>query len=478
MAVDLLCRRQIKLGAPLWCCHKQPIVRNKSNRIFENRRMIASRCQWCHNCRSRTFVINPRAIPETSAMLKGSYSECADKNLLNSYMDLGNGSDIRGIAVGDGMNLTPLKVFFISVAFVYICKRSKQREEEKGKLNLPDNDQKIDESLRLCVGLDPRLSGPELCAAAIAGMRYAGCDEVLDGTLATTPAVFMATQLLGVFGGIMLTASHLPPDRNGMKFFTKRGGLTKEDIETILSMAASFHEKTESQDLGNAMNLLSDWLGRKESKAIDKGCIMPAYSNHLRQCILSAVNESASVPSSEDEKLPLKGMHIVVDAGNGSGGFFVDQVLTPLGATIDGSQLLDPDGTFPVHSPNPENAEAMQSAAKAVLSAGADIGIVFDTDVDRCAVVSKDGVAINRNRLIAIITEIILQQHPGTTIVTDSVTSDGLASFIASKGGKHVRYMRGYKNVINKGIQLNNEGEECHVMIETSGHGALKVRSM
>ena len=69
---------------------------------------------------------------------------------------------------------------------------------------------------------------------------------------------------------------------------------------------------------------------------------------------------------------------------------------------------------------------------------------------------------------------IVLDEHPGSTIVTDSVTSNGLAEFIKARGGRHHRFKRGYKNVINEGIKLNNKGEECHLAIETSGHGAMK----
>jgi phosphomannomutase len=89
-------------------------------------------------------------------------------------------------------------------------------------------------------------------------------------------------------------------------------------------------------------------------------------------------------------------------------------------------------------------------------------------------VIDGSGVAFNRNRLIALLAAIVLAEHPGSTIVTDSVTSDGLAAFIEARGGKHLRYMRGYKNVIDKGRALDAAGEPCHLMIETSGHGAMK----
>ncbi|MDP4291285.1 MAG: phosphomannomutase/phosphoglucomutase, partial [Bacteroidota bacterium] len=172
---------------------------------------------------------------------------------------------------------------------------------------------------------------------------------------------------------------------------------------------------------------------------------------------------------------PLRGFHIVVDAGNGSGGFFVDKVLQPLGADTTGSQFLEPDGMFPNHIPNPENEAAMESIEQAVIKNKADLGIIFDTDVDRSAAVDQTGTGINRNRLIALIATIILEEHPNTTIVTDSITSDGLTEFIEKElDGIHHRFKRGYKNVINEAIRLNEEGQKCWLAIETSGHAALR----
>ena len=102
------------------------------------------------------------------------------------------------------------------------------------------------------------------------------------------------------------------------------------------------------------------------------------------------------------------------------------------------------------------------------------MGIIFDTDVDRSAIVDRTGAPINRNALIALISAVILREHPQSTIVTDSVTSDGLAKFIADRKGVHHRFRRGYKNVINESLRLNAEGEESWLAIETSGHAALR----
>jgi phosphomannomutase len=177
----------------------------------------------------------------------------------------------------------------------------------------------------------------------------------------------------------------------------------------------------------------------------------------------------------EHYEQPLKSFKIIVDAGNGAGGFYASKVLEPLGADTTGSQFLEPDGTFPNHIPNPEDKVAMASICQAVIEHKADLGIIFDTDVDRGAAVDSLGQPLNRNHLIALIAGIVLREHPSTTIVTDSVTSDGLTEFIeADLKGVHHRFKRGYKNVIDEAIRLNQVGKESWLAIETSGHGAMK----
>lgn len=195
---------------------------------------------------------------------------------------------------------------------------------------------------------------------------------------------------------------------------------------------------------------------------------MERYAAHLRELIEKGVN-------APDYHRPLSGFHITVDAGNGAGGFYAEKVLAPLGADISGSRFLEPDGRFPNHIPNPENEEAMGFAARAVTESGADLGIIFDTDVDRAGVVDRHGREINRNRLVALASAIALEDSPGGTVVTDSITSDGLKEYIEDAlGGKHHRFRRGYKNVINEALRLNKEGVDCPLAIETSGHAALR----
>ena len=351
------------------------------------------------------------------------------------YKKLQNGSDIRGVALegieGQHVNLTETVCKDIGRGFALWLKK------KTGKAA----------GIRVAVGRDSRLSGETLCGWICDAMVQQGLDVTNFG-MASTPAMFMSTVTEGFLfdGSVMITASHLPFNRNGFKFFTAQGGLEKGDIKEILTYA-------ESNEVTNLP------VG-----TLENGAFMDTYAAILADKIRSATGE---------EK-PLEGFRIVVDAGNGAGGFYADKVLVPLGANTDGSRYLDPDGSFPNHIPNPEDKEAMESITEAVRETGADLGIIFDTDVDRAGAVLSDGSELNRNRIIAMLAAILLREHPGTTIVTDSITSTGLASFIEGKGGVHHRFKRGYRNVINESIRLNNLGQDSQLAIETSGHGAFK----
>jgi phosphomannomutase len=257
-----------------------------------------------------------------------------------------------------------------------------------------------------------------------------------------------------------MTASHLPYTRNGLKFFTKRGGLTSNDMEKICDRAALKYVARKMMSLGSGVPPPPPVVMRVD--------LMSAYAQHLRDIIKQRVAHPAHPDT------PLKGFKVVVNAGNGCGGFFARDVLEKLGADTSGSLHLDPDGTFPNHMPNPEDATAMSLTRSAVLARGADLGVVFDTDVDRSGVVDAAGAAINGDRLIALMSAIVLREHPGTTVVTDARAGDGLTRFVATRGGRHCLYRVGYRNVIDKGVQLNADGVETHLMMETTGHGALK----
>lgn len=363
------------------------------------------------------------------------------KQYEETYMKLQNGSDIRGVALegveGEEVNITEEIVCNIAMAFVSYISNT------KGLAN---------DEIRIGVGHDSRLSTQELKRGIINGVHKKGA-KVYDCGLTSTPSMFMSTVLdeFQYDGAIMITASHLPFNRNGLKFFTEEGGLEKADISQILKIAATFSKMDYEQDTYVAPRV--DLVGE--------------YTKHLHEIIKKEV-------SRENDDLPLEGLHIVIDASNGVSGYFKN-VLEPLGASTEGSIYLEPDGTFPNHVPNPENEEAMRAIRNAVLAAKADLGVIFDTDGDRAAVVFADGEEVNKNGIIALMAAIVADEHPHTTVVTDSVTSDYLTEFLEDKlSMKHHRFKRGYKNVINEAIRLNEEGEESHLAIETSGHGALK----
>ena len=354
---------------------------------------------------------------------------------IEKYLKLKNGTDVRGVAV-EGVENQPVTLTAdiaknIAAAFCVWLKKQTGKEQ-----------------VGVAVGYDSRISAPSLSQAVLQGIAATGNLAVNTG-LSTTPSMFMLlkdeTRLASYpcDGSIMITASPLPFNRNGLKFFTPKGGLESEDVKEILTIAAEGFTFT---DAGS-----------------------PLYAPYIDDYAAALVQK---VRASTGEEKPLAGKRILVDAGNGAGGFFADKVLAPLGADTTGSQFLEPDGNFPNHIPNPEDGDAMRSVCEAVVKAKADFGIIFDTDVDRAGAVDERGEEINRTRLIALISAILLQEKKGT-IVTDSVTSDGLATFLKQAGGKHHRFKRGYKNVINEALRLNALGEYAPLAIETSGHAAL-----
>lgn len=356
---------------------------------------------------------------------------------MNLY-HLQNGSDIRGTAIeteSEPITLTSEIAGLFAKGFV--CYLQKHFHKE---------------TLCIAVGHDSRLSAESLKKSIIDAMVEMGV-RVFDTHLSSTPSMFLSTQFedYACDGAIMITASHLPFQRNGMKFFDRNGGLNKADIKEIITYADENSFEPAAGGSCEDRDLIED------------------YAHFLRKLICERVNHP------EHYDTPLEGLKIVVDAGNGSGGFYVSHVLVPLGADCTGSQFLNPDGSFPNHIPNPEDKKAMASIRSAVLKHQADLGIIFDTDVDRSSAVDRHGNAISRNAIVALAAALVNESHPGTTVVTDSTTSDELHDFLEDTlKVRHLRYRRGYKNVINKAMELNESGIDCQLAIETSGHAAFK----
>ena len=352
---------------------------------------------------------------------------------MTDYQSLKSGTDIRGDALGEKAVLTNEVALCIGGAFITWL--SERTGKHPG-------------ALTVAIGRDSRLTGPALLAACAEGMARTGA-QVWDYGMCTTPAMYMSllTEGFKADASIMVTASHHPYYRNGLKFFLPEGGVSATDISMILSIAAN----TAPVD--------------GPHPAVQKRDFLPVYKQQLMDRMRRGLDT--------DVACPLLGLHVVVDAGNGAGGFY-EEMRREMGAWTEGSQFLEPDGHFPNHIPNPENEQAMAAISQAVVRVGADLGVIFDADCDRAAIVDAAGREINRNRLIALISAILLDKKPGSTIVTDSVTSSGLAQFITEWGGVHYRYKRGYRNVIDEAVRLNAAGIDCPLAIETSGHAALR----
>lgn len=355
-----------------------------------------------------------------------------------SYLSLKSGTDVRGTAVVTAAHpefeLTDKAVSEICAAFIlFLSKRANKKPNE----------------LFVSLGHDSRISAIRIKDAIADTLVKMGVN-VLYCSYCSTPAMFMTTVTEKCDGAIQITASHHPYDRNGLKFFLPTGGLSGEELSELLTIADDI--KIPENEGGSIRDM--DYISK--------------YAEILRDMIKNGVN-------AEDFEHPLSGFKIAVDAGNGVGGFYASKVLSPLGADVSASQFLEIDGMFPNHIPNPENKTAMEFIRKATVENGCDLGVIFDTDVDRASCVDEKGDEINRNSIVALASVIALEGNDGGSIVTDSVTSDGLRDFIENKlGGKQIRFKRGYKNVIDEAIRREKNGENVPLAIETSGHAAFR----
>jgi phosphomannomutase len=461
----------------------------------------------------------------SSSVASSSFSECDDSNLppslkviTNSIQQLGgSSSDIRGRFVNhphlgspaaiakvilqhqqlqaDHLPpLTPLAAHCIGYAFATLL---------KSYVVMDDNynaDQ--DGPIKIVVGRDPRHHGIVLADAFSRGAETVPGVQVFYTGLATTPAMASFCRMQLCHGAVMVTASHLPQDRNGFKFFsTLAGGTTasnfdpQQHIPQIIALAKDrasywYDLATIPPTSGtDAIYCSGGWVDYMEHyKSGLKKALIREVTGHDYDC------NGSTFPQQD----VLKGLKLVLNAGNGSGGFFAS-VLEQLGADVSGSIHVQPDGNFPNGVPNPEKDAMIQETIEACHRVQADLGILLDTDADRCGLVapttltsattnaanSKDDSlataqnnyqAIHRNKLIALLGVIFAHDSPGCAIVTCSVTSQGLARFLTNDLGlQHVRYLKGYANVISKAKTLTENGQaNAMVAIETSGHCAMK----
>jgi len=262
------------------------------------------------------------------------------------------------------------------------------------------------------MGRDMRQSGVELAAAFAAGATRAGA-SIVDVGMVSTDELWFASGYLGL-PGVQFTASHNPARYNGIKF-------CKRDAAPISPRLMARVRELSGQDVPTAA----------KPGTIRARDVLSDYTNYLRQLVdLSGVHA----------------MHVVVDAGNGMAGLVTPAVFGPLAVKLTGL-YLEPDGTFPNHPPNPLDPANLVDAQRAVREGGADLGLVFDGDADRCFIVDEHGEVVSPSVIAALVARDELAHEPGATIVVNTITSRVVADTVAACGGRLVTSAVGHTSV-------------------------------
>jgi len=291
---------------------------------------------------------------------------------------------------------------------------------------------------RVFVGSDNRPTSGGLRASMIAGLASTGMN-VTDIGEVMTPTVYFATASYGEKGGgVMITGSHLDLRYNGIKMAYNRLALAGDQILELLKLiqddAFASGQGTVSEDL--------DMIHK-----------------HM-----------ATIQSKVKIERPLK---VVLDAGNGLSGSYVPAVLEALGMTVD-CLYCEPDGTFPNHLPNPEDPEMTVDLEKRVVEIGADLGLAFDGDADRCGFIDNHGHHISADRLLALLARDLLKRQPGASIVFDAKASQALPDEIKKYGGVPVMWKSGHSLMKLKMSELKSPlgGEVSgHIFIGENYYG-------
>lgn len=270
------------------------------------------------------------------------------------------------------------------------------------------------------IGYDMRPSSPALAAAFAEGVASTGAD-VIDIGLASTDQLYFASGRLDL-PGAMFTASHNPAQYNGIKMC--RAGAAPVGSDSGLRDIADLVAKalTENPAAGSATGHIT----RKD--------LLTAYADHLHDLVdLSGIR-------------PLT---VVVDAGNGMGGHTVPAVFADGPVTIV-PLYFELDGSFPNHEANPLDPKNLVDLQAKVRETGADLGLAFDGDADRCFVVDEQGDPISPSAITGAVAVRELAKHPGATILHNLITSKAVPELIAEHGGVPVRTRVGHSNIKQK----------------------------
>jgi phosphomannomutase/phosphoglucomutase len=281
----------------------------------------------------------------------------------------------------------------------------------------------------IVVGRDGRLSGPDLAAGLIEGLRKAG-RNVIDIGLAPTPLVYFGGYHLRTGCGVAVTGSHNPPDYNGFKVVVGGETLSGDAITDLYSRIAEdrLHNAASPGTLAQR-DINEDYIGRISSDVqIDRR------------------------------------LKIVVDAGNGVAGMLGPRVLEAIGADVT-PLYCEIDGTFPNHHPDPSEPKNLTDLIQMVARLDADLGLAFDGDGDRLGVVTRDGEIIYADRLLMLFASDVLERNPGAMIVYDVKCTGRLPGHILRHGGSPLMWKTGHSL-----IKAKMRETEAELAGEMSGH--------
>ena len=281
----------------------------------------------------------------------------------------------------------------------------------------------------IVVGRDGRLSGPDMVAGLIAGLRKAG-RNVIDIGLAPTPLVYFGSFFLRTGCCIAVTGSHNPPDYNGFKIVVGGDTLSGDAITDLYDRIAGgrLHNAAEPGSVSQR-RIDDDYLERI------------AHDVQLQR--------------------PLK---VVVDAGNGVAGELGPRVLRAIGADVV-PLYCEVDGTFPNHHPDPSEPHNLEDLIATVQREGADLGLAFDGDGDRLGVVTREGVNIFPDRLLMLFAADVLERNPGAVILYDVKCTGQLSGHVLRHGGSPLMWKTGHSLIKAK---MRETGAE--LAGEMSGH--------
>jgi phosphomannomutase/phosphomannomutase/phosphoglucomutase len=262
------------------------------------------------------------------------------------------------------------------------------------------------------VGRDIRLSSPSLATAVIAGINESGAD-VLDIGVCGTEEVYFGTAHSGAGGGIMITASHNPPDYNGMKFVGEGARPISGD-----SGLGEIRDRA-------AVGIFGPVAGRGAVRETD---MTAAYTDHLLGYI---------------EATDLTPLTVVTNPGNGGAGRIVDLLESRLPLRFV-KVHHEADGHFPNGVPNPLLPENRGPTSEAVVAHGADFGVAWDGDFDRCFLFDEKGQFIEGYYIVGLLATAILQQNPGARIIHDPRLTWNTIDMVEAAGGVPVQSKTGH----------------------------------